>query len=181
MTKILRPRPNWPMSITRHPWDKPYPLGIQHVLAMFAGNITVPLLIALAAGPQYITVLIQIALLAAGVAANPNRWYWADWIPPAGCSRNKFCLCRHLDRCAKGGASLAAVFGASIVGGIFQMILGYFIPQIRKFIPPLVSGIVVMTIGFTLIPVGVESIQRDAVPILQLSARKLDLGMPVTG
>ena len=56
----------------------------------------------------------------------------------------------------KGGASLAAVFGASIVGGIFQMILGYFIPQIRKFIPPLVSGIVVMTIGFTLIPVGVK-------------------------
>ena len=41
-------------------------LGIQHVLAMFAGNITVPLLIALAAGPQYINVLIQIALLAAG-------------------------------------------------------------------------------------------------------------------
>ena len=112
------------------PMGQAIPLGIQHVLAMFAGNITVPLLIALAAGPQYITVLIQIALLAAGSHANPDRWYWADWIPPAGCSRNKFCLCRHLDRCAKGGASLAAVFGASIVGGIFQMILGYFIPQI---------------------------------------------------
>ena len=50
------------------PMGQAIPLGIQHVLAMFAGNITVPLLIALAAGPQYITVLIQIALLAAGVA-----------------------------------------------------------------------------------------------------------------
>ena len=50
----------------RPPLREAIPLGIQHVLAMFAGNITVPLLIALAAGPQYITVLVQIALLAAG-------------------------------------------------------------------------------------------------------------------
>ena len=49
MTKILRPRPNWPMSISGRK------------ISMFAGNITVPLLIALAAGPQYITVLIQIS------------------------------------------------------------------------------------------------------------------------
>ncbi len=50
------------------PMRKVIPLGIQHVLAMFAGNITVPLIVALAAGPQYISVLVQIALLAAGVA-----------------------------------------------------------------------------------------------------------------
>ena len=43
------------------PMAQAIPLGIQHVLAMFAGNISVPLLIALAAGPQYISVLIQIA------------------------------------------------------------------------------------------------------------------------
>ncbi len=50
------------------PMREVIPLGIQHVLAMFAGNITVPLIVALAAGPQYISVLVQIALLAAGVA-----------------------------------------------------------------------------------------------------------------
>ncbi len=51
------------------PMAQAVPLGIQHVLAMFAGNVTVPLLIALAAGgPQLITPLVQIALLAAGVA-----------------------------------------------------------------------------------------------------------------
>lgn len=132
-------------------------LGIQHVLAMFAGNITVPLLIALAAGPQYITVLIQIALLAAGVATLIQT----IGIGPVG-SRlpvvqgTSFAYVGILTAALKGGATLAAVFGASIVGGIFQMILGYFIPQIRKFIPPLVSGVVVMTIGFTLLPVGVK-------------------------
>lgn len=132
-------------------------LGIQHVLAMFAGNITVPLLIALAAGPQHITVLVQIALLAAGVATLIQT----VGIGPVG-SRlpvvqgTSFAYVGVLTAALKGGATLAAVFGASIVGGLFQMILGYFIPQIRKYIPPLVSGVVVMTIGFTLLPVGVK-------------------------
>jgi NCS2 family nucleobase:cation symporter-2 len=132
-------------------------LGIQHVLAMFAGNITVPLLIALAAGPQYINVLIQIALLAAGIATLIQT----IGIGPVG-SRlpvvqgTSFAYVGILTAAIKGGATLAAVFGATIVGGIFQVILGYFIPQIRKFIPPIVSGVVVMTIGFTLLPVGIK-------------------------
>lgn len=139
------------------PLAQAVPLGIQHVLAMFAGNITVPLLIASAAGPQHITVLVQIALLAAGVATLIQT----VGIGPVG-SRlpvvqgTSFAYVGILTAALKGGATLAAVFGASIVGGIFQMILGYFIPQIRKFIPPLVSGVVVMTIGFTLLPVGVK-------------------------
>jgi NCS2 family nucleobase:cation symporter-2 len=61
-----------------------------------------------------------------------------------------------LSTALKGGASLATVFGASLIGGLFQMVLGFFIPQIRKFIPPIVSGVVVLTIGFTLLPVGIK-------------------------
>ncbi|MCY3828266.1 MAG: nucleobase:cation symporter-2 family protein [Rhodospirillaceae bacterium] len=141
----------------RPPLGEAIPLGIQHVLAMFAGNITVPLLIALAAGPQYITVLVQIALLAAGVATLIQT----VGIGPVG-SRlpivqgTSFAYVGILTAAIKGGASLAAVFGASLVGGLFQIVLGYFIPQIRRFIPGLVSGVVVMTIGFTLLPVGIK-------------------------
>ena len=140
------------------PMAQAIPLGIQHVLAMFAGNVTVPLLIALAAGgPQLITPLVQIALLAAGVATLIQT----IGIGPIG-SRlpvvqgTSFAYLGILIGALKSGATLAAVFGASLIGGIFQMILGYFIPQIRKFIPPLVSGVVVMTIGFTLLPVGIK-------------------------
>ena len=141
----------------RPPMGEAIPLGIQHVLAMFAGNITVPLIIALAAGPEYITVLVQIALLAAGVATLIQT----VGIGPVG-SRlpvvqgTSFAYVGILTSALKGGATLAAVFGASLVGGLFQMVLGYFIPQIRKFIPVLVSGVVVMTIGFTLLPVGIK-------------------------
>ena len=139
------------------PLAQAIPLGIQHVLAMFAGNITVPLIVALAAGPQYITVLIQIALLAAGLATLIQT----IGIGPIGsrlpiAQGTSFAYIGILTGALKGGATLAAVFGASLVGGLFQMVLGYFIPQIRKWIPALVSGVVVMTIGFTLLPVGIK-------------------------
>ena len=140
------------------PMAQAVPLGIQHVLAMFAGNVTVPLLIALAAGgPQLITPLVQIALLAAGVATLIQT----IGIGPIG-SRlpvvqgTSFAYVGILIGALKSGATLAAVFGASIIGGLFQIVLGFFIPQIRKYIPPLVSGVVVMTIGFTLLPVGIK-------------------------
>ncbi len=139
------------------PLREAVPLGIQHVLAMFAGNITVPLIVALAAGPQYITVLVQIALLAAGVATLIQT----VGIGPIGArlpivQGTSFAYIGILTGALKGGATLAAVFGASLIGGLFQIVLGYFIPQIRKFIPTLVSGVVVMTIGFTLLPVGIK-------------------------
>ena len=141
----------------RPPMAEAMPLGIQHVLAMFAGNITVPLLIAPAAGPEYITVLVQIALPAAGVATLIQT----IGIGPVG-SRlpivqgTSFAYVGILTSAIKSGATMAAVFGASLVGGLIQMVLGHFIPQVRKFIPALVSGVVVMTIGFTLLPVGIK-------------------------
>ena len=81
------------------------------MLAMFAGNITVPLLIALAAGPQYITVLIQIAPLAAGVATLIQT----VGIGPIGSclpvvQGTSFAYVGILTAALKGGASLAAVF-----------------------------------------------------------------------
>ncbi|MCG8491773.1 MAG: hypothetical protein MI743_09185, partial [Sneathiellales bacterium] len=52
------------------PLAKAVPLGIQHVLAMFAGNVTVPIIIAgaagLAGGDKVF--LIQMAMLVAGLA-----------------------------------------------------------------------------------------------------------------
>jgi len=52
------------------PYSQSIPLGIQHVLAMFAGNITVPIIIASIFGQttEQKIFLIQMALFAAGVA-----------------------------------------------------------------------------------------------------------------
>ena len=47
-------------------------------------------------------------------------------------------------------------FGACIVGSVMELILGYFIKPLRKLFPPLVTSLVIMAIGLTLLPVGIS-------------------------
>jgi NCS2 family nucleobase:cation symporter-2 len=58
-----------------------------------------------------------------------------------------------------GGGVLAygAMMGASIIGGIFEGILGFFLKPLRKFFPSVVTGTVVLSIGLSLISVGINS------------------------
>ena len=56
----------------------------------------------------------------------------------------------------KGPDAMAAVMGGVLVGGIFHMILGGFIKRIRFAFPPLVTGLVVLMIGLSLIKVGIQ-------------------------
>ena len=51
---------------------------------------------------------------------------------------------------------MAALFGGIIVGGIVHFLLGFFINKIRHWLPPLVTGLIVLTIGLTLLPVGIK-------------------------
>lgn len=58
-----------------------------------------------------------------------------------------------------GGGVLAygAIMGASIIGGLFETVLGFFLKPLRKFFPSVVTGTVVMSIGLSLISVGINS------------------------
>jgi NCS2 family nucleobase:cation symporter-2 len=58
-----------------------------------------------------------------------------------------------------GGGVLAygAIMGASVIGGIFEAVLGFFLKPLRKFFPSIVTGTVVLSIGLSLISVGVNS------------------------
>ena len=58
-----------------------------------------------------------------------------------------------------GGGVIAygAIMGASIIGGIFEGILGFFLKPLRKFFPSVVTGTVVLSIGLSLISVGINS------------------------
>ena len=49
---------------------------------------------------------------------------------------------------------LGAVFTAAFIGGIFQMWIGKMLKPIRHLFPPLVTGIVVLMIGVSLLKVG---------------------------
>ncbi len=144
--------------------DKP-PLGpgivyaLQHILAMFSGNVTVPLLVVGIAGLSSAegTLLIQCALLMAGVVTLLQ----VVGLGPVGArlpvvmgTSNGFLSTVSLITTQYG---IGACLGASFIGGLFESVLGSFLKKLKRIFTPLVSGIVVMTIGLTLIPTGVKA------------------------
>ncbi|MCH9705894.1 MAG: purine permease [Proteobacteria bacterium] len=140
------------------PLARAIPLGLQHVLAMFASNVTPSIIIAgvagLAGGDK--VYLIQMAMLFSGVATLMQT---------IGMGRvgarlpimqgTSFAFVPIMIPVAK-SAGMAAVLGGALIGGIFHFILGTFIGKLRRFLPPLVTGIVVLTIGLALIPIGIK-------------------------
>ena len=137
------------------PLNQAIPLGIQHVLAMFAGNITVPIIVAGVFGqsPEEKIFLIQMALFIAGVATLIQTIGFKDVgsrLPIIQGTSFAFIPIMLPFK----AAGLGAVFTAAFIGGIFQFILGKVLKPIRHMFPPLVTGIVVLMIGLSLLKVG---------------------------
>ena len=137
------------------PLNQAIPLGIQHVLAMFAGNITVPIIVAGVFGqsPEEKIFLIQMALFIAGVATLIQTIGFKDVgsrLPIIQGTSFGFIPIMLPFK----AAGLGAVFTAAFIGGIFQFILGKVLKPIRHMFPPLVTGIVVLMIGLSLLKVG---------------------------
>ncbi|MEL7214485.1 MAG: nucleobase:cation symporter-2 family protein [Pseudomonadota bacterium] len=136
------------------------PLGLQHVLAMFASNVTPSIIVAGAAGLAFGSAeqiyLIQMAMLFAGVATL----FQTVGIGPVGArlpimQGTSFAFVGVL-------AGVAATMGlgvaltACIIGGIVHFVLGAFIMRLRFLFPPLVIGLVILAIGLYLIPVAIK-------------------------
>ena len=142
------------------PMDPRITLGLQHVLAMFASNVTPSIIIAGAAGFAFgsadMVFLIQMAMLFAGVATL----FQTIGFGPVGArlpvmQGTSFAFVPIMIGVVK-SSGMAALMGSVIVAGIFHAILGSFIGRIRHWFPPLVSGMVITTIGLYLIPVGIR-------------------------
>ncbi len=137
---------------------KAIPLAFQHILAMFAANITVPLLVSKLVGLSggETTFLIQCALFMAGIGTfiqiRKNKKIGSG-LPIVMGTSNAF-LSSVMG--IAGSFGIGAVFGASFIGGLFEIVLGKNIKKLRKILTPMVSGVVVLTLGITLIPVGIR-------------------------
>jgi xanthine permease len=135
------------------------PLGLQHVLAMFVGNLTPIILLAnaleLSSGDRIF--LIQSAMLIAGIATliqlYPIGRMGARLPVVMGTSSGFIATSIAIGK----NYGMAGVMGACLVGGLLEGVLGFFIKPLKKFFPPLVTGLVVLIIGLALIPVGVRS------------------------
>ena len=151
----------------RIPLKHAIPLGIQHVLAMFVGNLT-PLIIicgacGIVADNQALSVtLLQNAMLVAGLVTFVQLFSIGPiggQVPIIMGTSSGFLGVMRSVAASMGGGVIAygAILGASIVGGVFETILGFFIKPLRKLFPPVVTGTVVLAIGLSLISVGVNS------------------------
>ena len=135
-------------------------LGIQHVLAMFASNVTPSIIIAGAAGFAFggedMVFLVQMAMLFAGVATL----FQTIGFGPIGArlpvmQGTSFAFVPIMIGIVK-TSGMAALFGAVIVAGLFHTFLGSVIGRIRHWFPPFVTGIVITAIGLALLPVGIK-------------------------
>lgn len=141
------------------PLGEAIPLGFQHVLAMVLGNITVPLIVAGAVGlaSGKTVYLLQVAFIIAGVGSL----FQAYTLGPIGAKvpvmmGTSFAFLGTLLVILEGSGSLAVLFGAALVGSLVQIVIGTFYEHFRFLFPPVVNGIVVMLIGLTLIPTGID-------------------------
>ena len=140
----------------RPPLAQAVPLGLQHVLAMFVGNVAVPLIIADAIGlPVDTTIfLIQAAMFVAGVATIVQ----ALGLGPLGARvpivmGTSFGFVPVVLPIAM-NHGLPAVFGAALVGGLAMAGVGLALRWVRFLFPPVVTGTFVIMIGIILLPVG---------------------------
>ena len=152
----------------RMPLRQAIPLGLQHVLAMFVGNLT-PLLIITGAcgiaGGEFAALqvsLLQNAMLVAGIVTLVQLFSIGPVggkVPIIMGTSSGFIGVFNSVAASMGGGVIAygAIMGASILGGLFETVLGFFLKPLRKFFPPVVTGTVVLSIGLSLISVGVNS------------------------
>lgn len=150
------------------PLKQAIPLGLQHVLAMFVGNLT-PLLIITGAcgiaGNEFADLqlqLLQNAMLVAGIITLVQLFSIGPIggkVPIIMGTSSGFIGVFNSVASTMGGGLLAygAIIGASIIGGLFETVLGFFLKPLRRFFPSVVTGTVVMSMGLSLISVGINS------------------------
>ncbi|PYE44343.1 purine permease [Paenibacillus barcinonensis] len=139
----------------RHP-VKTFSLGLQHVLAMYAGAVVVPLIVSKALGftTEQLTYLIAIDLLACGVATLLQVWgnkYFGVGLPVMlGCAFQAVSPMIIIGQ----SSGVSAIYGAIIASGLFVLIFSGLFGKLIRLFPPVVTGSVVTIIGLTLIPVA---------------------------
>ena len=142
--------------------------GLQHVLASFVGIVTPTLVLSSILELQVHTpYLLSMALMVSGVGT------YLQARRPMGIGAGMLCiqgtsfaflgalLSTGLIAKERGLSSeemLALIFGVCLAGSLVQIVLSRFISQLRRVITPLVTGIVITSIGMSLIKVGMTDL-----------------------
>lgn len=135
-------------------------LGLQHVLAMDV--YVVPFLIAMLIGlsPNQSSALIQSTFIAAGLATIVQTYFCMKLPMAQGPSYVPLGAIVTIYADSGGGElGWSSVLGASLIGAILVIILGYtgiFNKIVKSFIPPIVGGTIIFIVGLSLLPVAIR-------------------------
>lgn len=142
------------------------PLGIQHVLAMFIGNVTPAIIVAGVAGfgygsddPSDLIYLIQMSMLFAGITTlfqTVGAGPMGARLPIVQGTSFAFLPIMVPIVAGTGVDGMAALVSGALFGGVFHALLAPFIGRLRFVMPPLVTGLVVALIGLSLVKVGIQ-------------------------
>ncbi|MFV3308716.1 nucleobase:cation symporter-2 family protein [Pseudomonas sp. NY15181] len=134
--------------------------GLQHVLTMYGGIVAVPLILGQAAGlsPSEVGMLIAASLFAGGLATLLQTLglpFFGCQLPLVqGVSFSGVATMIAILSSGYEGGGLPAVLGAVMAASFIGFLITPVFSRITRFFPPLVTGIVITTIGLTLMPVA---------------------------
>src|SRR5690625_385097 len=139
--------------------------GLQHLLTMYGGIIAVPLIIGQAAGldPTAIGLLGASGLSIGGLATVLQSLgipFFGSQLPIvqgvsfAGVATMLAIMNTGDLENASANEKLQAVFGAVIAASVIGLIIAPFFAKVIRFFPPVVNGVVITTIGLSLMPVA---------------------------
>ncbi len=155
-----------PVSSTESTADAALPLwraailGFQHLLAMYSGDVLVPLLIggALHFNAMQMAYLISADIFMCGVATLLQL----KRTPLTGIGLPVVlgCAVQAVTPLSAIGTQygVGAMYGAIISAGIFVFLSAGWFSKIKSLFPPVVTGSLITIIGFTLIPVGFQDL-----------------------
>ncbi len=130
--------------------------GLQHVLTMYGGIVAVPLIVGQAAGlsPSDVGLLVTASLFAGGLATILQTLglpFFGSRLPLVqGVSFSGVATMVAIS----GNGGIPSILGAVIAASLIGLLITPVFSRITRFFPPLVTGIVITTIGLTLMPVA---------------------------
>jgi NCS2 family nucleobase:cation symporter-2 len=146
-----------------HPVDEVLPpgrlavFGFQHVLAMYAGAVAVPLILATAIGlpKEDLVYLINADLFTCGVATLIQAvGFWKVGMRLPIIQGVTFAAVTPMVLIGQSGG-LPAIYGSVIVAGIVTFLVSPYFSKLLRLFPPVVTGSIITIIGLSLLPVAV--------------------------
>lgn len=136
-------------------------LGLQHVLVMYAGAVAVPLMIGdrLGLSKEVVSLLISCDLFCCGVVTLIQCLGIGKFIGirlPVIMSVTFAAVTPMIAIGSNPEIGLTGIFGATMVAGLITTLLAPLVSRLMPLFPPLVTGIVITSIGLSIIQVGID-------------------------